>query len=132
MTPLKYRNRPTKHSLAAVALICAALPAHAADPGQPWDAWDKSLGAVALTAEILDWQQTRYIAKHPDLHREKNPALGLHPSVGRVNNYFFGSVMLGVGVAHILPSAYRKAFLASGAILEINMLARNVAIGIPF
>lgn len=97
---------------------------------QDWDKTDLTLGAVALTATVIDWGQTRYIAKHPQLFHEKNPILGLHPSVGRVNTYFTGAIVGGAVVAHLLPGQYRKWFLGGVAVLEIGVTAHNRHIGI--
>lgn len=119
-------------TLAAVALIVAAFPAHAADFGQPWDTGDKVFGGVALAATLLDWRQTLYVARHPETLGDMNPALGRHPSIGRVNNYFVATIAFEGFAAHLMPPKYRKLFLAGSAVLEINLLVRGATLGIPF
>ena len=101
---------------------------------QDWDKTDLTLGAVALTATVIDWGQTRTIAKNPHLYHEINPILGRHPSVGRVDAYFAGVIVGGAVVAHLLPGQYRKWFLGGVAVLEIAVTAhnKNIGIGISF
>jgi hypothetical protein len=129
--------------------ICLALLATqilrgievAAEPLTPTDQWDqtdKVLATVTLTATLLDWGQTRYIAKHPqpdpnrDPYHEKNPILGKHPSTAKVDRYFVGAIAIGGLIAHHLPSRQRKYFLGGVAVVEICVAARNRSIGIGF
>lgn len=110
-----------------LAFFCASFTTHAQDP---WDTTDKVLASVALTATVIDWGQTRYIAKNPQQFHENNPILGEHPSVGKVNTYFVGAIVAGAVVAHYLPSEYRKYFLGGVSVLEIGVAAHNKHIGI--
>jgi hypothetical protein len=63
-------------------LFSLCLPALADDS---WPVEDKALLVASTAFLIADWGQTRTIAKKPHLVHEKNPILGRHPSVGRVN-----------------------------------------------
>lgn len=112
---------------ALLFLFFAASPVWATDS---WDRTDIMLGAVALTATVVDWGQTRYIAKHPDQFRERNSSLGEHPGTGRIDTYFAGVMVGSAVIAHILPSHYRKWFLGSLAVLEIGVTMHNRNIGI--
>ena len=104
-----------------------SLSAQAADP---WDTTDKVLGATVLTATMMDWSQTRYIARHPYEYHELNPTLPSHPSVGQVDAHFAGGILIGAAIANWLPSDYRKWFLGSMAVIEIGTVAHNHSIGI--
>lgn len=94
-----------------------------------WSAADKALLAGAIGTLSADWAQTRYIASHADYH-EKNKMLGQHPSMGRVNWYFAGSIAGTVGIAYALPSNYRKIFLGGIVLLETSVVLHNNSIGI--
>lgn len=120
--------------------IFRSLDAAAAEP---WDDTDKVLGAIAVTAAVVDWGQTRYLVKNPcanlpgaetctDPYHERNPLLGDHPSLAKVDRYFVGGLVVGGLVAHYLPSSQRKWFLGAVAIVEISVAMRNCSIGIGF
>jgi hypothetical protein len=73
--------------------------------------WTRQQVALELSYQVLhfvDWQQTRYIARHPDEYREINPILGDHPDTEWVDAYFLAT---GIGhflVSHALPDRYRE------------------------
>jgi hypothetical protein len=96
----------------------------------PWDTTDKVLGATAVTALVLDWGQTRYIAKHPDQFYEKNPLLPTHPSVGRVNTHFVLAITGTLLIADYLSPSNRKVFLATMTVLELNVVGKNKSLGV--
>jgi hypothetical protein len=99
-------------------------------PADPWDKTDVGLAIAASVVTVIDWGQSRYIAKHPGDWTEPNATIGHHPSVGRVNNYF-GIVLVGGGaLAHILPSPYRKMLLGGELLIEVNVTATNKSLGI--
>lgn len=96
---------------------------------EPWDKSDKLLGGLALGATLIDWGQSRYIAKHPE-YVETNAMLGPNPTLGRVNTYFASIIILEGIAAHLLPSAFRKGLLGGTALLEINVITKNYAFGV--
>lgn len=64
-----------------------------------------------MTALIcVDWMQTQEIVKDPDHHREMNPILGGHPSMGKVNMMIGASIVLSYVVARWLPKRWRPWF----------------------
>lgn len=95
-----------------------------------WDTTDKVLAVSAMTVTTLDWMQSRYIAKNPTLYQENNTLLGEHPSVGRVNTYFMGSILAGTAAAYVVPSEYRKYLLGGIMLMEVDAVTRNKRIGI--
>jgi len=125
---------------ALAALVLLPLTAQADN----WDRTDAALGAAALTATVIDWSQTRYVAKNPcphagggsactDPYREAGLArhfIGEYPTVGKVDRYFAGVVVVGGLVAHALPSDYRKVFLGLITVMEINVTTQNRRIGL--
>ena len=77
----------------------------------------------ALTVSlIIDWLQTRYIAKNPKIWSEINVYLGVHPSVGRVNVYFLICILAG----WFVPWWLQAGVLA----LETYITIRNYKLGI--
>src|SRR3990167_6853664 len=84
-----------------------------------WDRVDKLLGATAVASLVVDWGQTRYIAKHPENYEERNLILGKHPSVGRVNVYFTGAILGTLLFANWLKPVNRKMFLGTLTAVEL-------------
>ena len=98
--------------------------------GDDWDSASKYLAGSALASTLADWSETRYIAKHPDEFYEANRVLGKHPTTGKVDAYFAGSIALTYFIADQLPSNYRKIFLGSISVVEISFVNHNKSLGI--
>jgi hypothetical protein len=78
---------------------------------------------------VMDWAQTRQIAKQPDRH-EYNPILGRRPTIGRVNTYF---VAAGIGhwaISEALPKDWRKHWQLVTIALEAGTVYHNYQIGL--
>ena len=95
-----------------------------------WTPADKSLLAASTALLIIDWGQTRYIAKNPTRFHELNPILGRHPSIGRVNTYFAGAIIGNYLLADWLGPTNRKLYLGGITALETVVVIRNKGIGI--
>lgn len=108
-----------------LALALLALPAHARD----WTDEEIAWGTAAAVAHVIDWGQTRYIARHPDQWCELNPVLGEHPSLGGVNRYFLASGALMFAAAHYMPQ-YRSTLLKVWFAVGVASGARNAMIGV--
>lgn len=112
--------------LMAMAVLASSTATAQTDE---WDATDKALAGIALALTVVDMGQTITIAK--DCHNsgthyyETNSILGNCPSVGRVKGYFVSSILLSGAIADVLPSKYRKDFLASAAAVEFRMAYHN-------
>lgn len=119
-----------RHAIISLALAAAfSAPAAASDKGDAWTAAQKTAYTASIVANLVDWRQTRTIAKHPEQWRELNPFLGRHPSVSRVNNYFLGTTAILALAPHVSPF-YRKHMMGPVAVyLSVNAL-RNYHIGI--
>jgi hypothetical protein len=110
--------------------LALCLWASTAQGGEAWDTTDKALGAAALTLWVVDFGQTRYIAKNPYRYYEYNPLLGKHPSVSRVNKVFIAGGIAGYLFADYLSSDNRKGFLATFAVIELAVTRHNRYVGI--
>ena len=113
--------------LAAAGLISCALVAHAADP---WSESQQASGIALGTLLVVDYLQTRQIAKQPETYHEINPVLGKHPSLSTVNTYFAGAAILGYLALDALPSDMRSWALGAGIVLELAVTAHNNTIGL--
>ena len=126
--------RPIKRMGSAALLVvccCIGLFAESARAQhQVWDDADKVIAGIAFTAMAVDWGQTRYIAKHPGLHFERNPLLGEHPSTSRVDAFFIGTAISAYLIADALPTRYRKLFLGGVAVVHIVCVTNNYGLGI--
>jgi hypothetical protein len=95
------------------------------------------LVALAMLMLVVDWLQTLYIARHPELFRETNVILGEHPSVRAVCAYFtlWQVVCIVAGALLFIPVS-AAAYWASVALLilvivvEIAVVVRNHHLGI--
>ena len=87
---------------------------------------------IAMNAAIvMDWGQTRYVANHHQQYEEiVNPFLGKHPSIGRVNAWFVGSLAVNNGIMVALPEKYRPYYAGVVTAYEARLVIRNNSIGI--
>ena len=119
-----------KALILALLIVLVGIVSNKSHAGDSWDKTDKVLATGAVGLLIVDWGQTRYIAKNPEKHSEMNPILGDHPSVGRVDAYFALATLGTIALAEILPRDYRKLFLSGVIGLELGVVARNHHLGI--
>ena len=86
---------------------------------------------LAWTAlHIIDWSQTIRIANEPENFCEKNPILGEHPSVGRVNAFMGLTLGLHWLVATQLPPVPRRIFQIVTIGLKADAVHNNIQVGI--
>jgi hypothetical protein len=104
----------------------------AAFAGDKWDSTDYALLAASTVTLAMDWQQTRYIARNPDRFYERNRILGRYPSRQSIDLYFVSVLLTEIIVADLLPSKWRKVFLAGVAIGEGGVVAYNFQMGVRF
>lgn len=110
-----------------ITIILLSSPAMAFDQ---WDRTDYTLLATMTAAQVVDWRQTRRISEAPATFHEINPLIGRHPDPGRVDMYFAASWLLKIGVAHVLPSDYRKLWLSGMIGMSLGLVVHNDSIGI--
>ena len=97
------------------------------------------IGAVGLAFVVamlvLDWLQTLWIARNPNLTWEINIILGKHPSVSRVCLYF--AICIAIVLAVALALWWFTYYLAAViicyviALFEAVVVWRNHKLGIP-
>ncbi len=110
--------------------IASALVLTDACAFDPWSDADLARQGIFTAVELVDWAQTRYLAKHPDRYHEINPFLGKHPSVGRVDTLFALSLIANAGVTWVLPSRYRPYWQYGRIGIEVVLVAHNAHVGI--
>lgn len=95
-----------------------------------WSEADKTREAVYLALHVIDWGQTRTIAKNPDKYYEYNSIIGTHPTTGRVDGYMATSALLHVAIAAVLPSEYRAPFQYFTIGFKSSLVYHNFEAGI--
>lgn len=90
------------------------------------------LTTIAILTLIIDWLQTRYIAKHPEKYSELNVILGPHPSVVAVNIYFMICIAIIGAVAYFATEPYGAVGCGLLAVFEILVTIRNYRFGVRF
>lgn len=79
---------------------------------------------------LADWNQTRQIARHPELYRENNPILGRHPSTRRVDIYFAGAIIGLNALDWVMPEALSDGLWFGVIVIEGIATQRNLGIGL--
>lgn len=103
-----------------------------ASPVYGFDKWSKTemvMEVLYITLHMIDWGQSLCIADD-ETYFEYNPCLGRHPSRRRVNVFFGAGLIFQPLVAHILPHRWRKAWIATGIVLEAGCVGNNHSLGI--
>ena len=97
-----------------------------------WTTGDTYRELTFQTLNIIDWGQTRYIAKNPDQFYESESAwiIGNHPSIETVDTFMLVSAILHPVIAYYLPSSWRLAFQYITIGDKLNATAGNASIGI--
>lgn len=95
-----------------------------------WDAGDKALGGALVAVNVIDWKQTRQIARNPDRWYEKNPTMRRHPSTSDVDTHFLAVVASELLIADLLDHPARKWFLGANAAIEFYYVRQNAKLGI--
>lgn len=93
---------------------------------------NKALFTTSTVLLAVDWAQTRYIASHPEEFHEKNPLLGRHPSVNKVDAYFAGVMAANLLLYNVLPEKYQKYWFTGLSIVEVGAIGNNLLIGVGF
>lgn len=94
-----------------------------------WTSADTYRESTWLALWIVDWGQTRTIAKSPKYY-EKNIFLDKYPTVKEVNHYFARGALIHYGISKILSPKYRKVFQYISIAYEADAVYKNYKIGI--
>lgn len=117
-----------KYLRCLITSLVVACPSIVAAQDRAADAIPLEIAYSAL--HIMDWQQTRRIARDPFMLEEKNLVLGAHPSTLRVNRYFAATLVAHWAIAMNLPDGYRRAFQGVTIGIEANTVRKNYQVGI--
>lgn len=109
----------------AIILLITTSSAYADE----WTSTDTKREVAYQSLAVVDWLQTRNIARNPD-YWEQNVLLGNHPSVARVNQYFALTGIAHYFISEALPEKYRAPFQYISIGVEIGAVAHNFSIGI--
>lgn len=113
-------------------LVCAymAFTGRTAAAADSWSKQDMALQATYTALHIIDWGQTRYIAKNPKTFFERNAILGKHPTVDKVDMYFAGTLIAHALVTHFLPDKYRPWWQLATISMEGYCVNHNFKAGV--
>ena len=95
-----------------------------------WTAKQKDLELSYQILHFVDWQQTRYIARHPEDYYEINPILGKHPDKQTVDIYFAASALAHIGISALLPDEFRDYWQMVTLGVKATLVGWNFSIGI--
>lgn len=128
----KSRSIKIKRFLSTLILFLIVMMPIIANAG--WSNADTVREVIWQGLHVVDWGQTLEIARDPGRYYEMNPALGSHPSVGKVNIYMASSAVLHAGVSYVLPGKWRSywqyvSIVTSGACVANNF---NIGLGVRF
>lgn len=96
----------------------------------PWSKQDVGLEVGYQLIHLIDWGQTRQIARQPDKYYEINPILGRHPETSKVNAYMALSGLAHIAITHVLPQEYRPLFQGITILIAGGVVAHNMSIGL--
>jgi hypothetical protein len=95
----------------------------------PWTENQRLWAAAAVTANVVDWDTTRWATRHwndqAGNSRETNRFLGDYPTTRQVDNYFLVLIPIELLIADQLPTAYRTRFLQIMTLVEVGAIANN-------
>ena len=98
-----------------------------------WSPSDTKREVAYLTLHIIDWAQTRDIARNPrEGRKESNPILGPAPSVGEVNSYFMATGLGHLAISYLLPSNPRFMWQGFTITIEAFVIGHNYSAGVGF
>jgi len=97
-----------------------------------WTKGDVVREGVWMGLHLVDWKQTRTVAKNPHKYHETNPIMGKHPSVGRVDTYMGAWVILHPVITHVLPEKHRKVWQYISIGVTGGAVVNNICVGVEF
>lgn len=97
--------------------------------GREWTDDERKWGYSLLASTIIDYSQTRYVAKNETLFWEKNLVLGHSPSIGKVNMYFASVIPVGYFLLNEADEN-RKNYLMVLTAVEVITISNNAKKGV--
>ena len=119
-----------------ISLIILFLFTQNANSADEWDNEDITLASILTTTILIDWGQTRDMAKKNKAkcknltncrprYSEKNIILGKNPSLKRVDIYMPLAIATTITASNYLPRYTRKQFLYILSIIELGLIFKN-------
>lgn len=68
-----------------------------------WSNQDIAAETAWQIGNVIDWSQTRTIAKNPDIYQERNVILGSHPTTESVDIFMAVAAIVHPVISHALP-----------------------------
>ena len=111
------------------ALLLLSSSAFAADE---WTTGDTYCEVTFQVLNVIDWGQTRYIAKNLDRYYEKESAwlIGTDPSTEAVDTFMLLTAVLHPVVSYVLPRGWRDTWQYVTIGMKLNNTIGNAQIGI--
>lgn len=100
-----------------------------------WDSLDKALMAANVVTRVIDAHQTRQIRDHDNVVEADpvgRPLMGRNPGDRDVALYFLGVTAVDLGIAHVLPSEWRKIYLGVRTVASIRVIRNNAELGLDW
>jgi len=94
-----------------------------------WSSGDTNRQLAFTALQMVDWAQTREIARNPDFY-ETNPILGKYPRKTEVDVYFAATTLGHYLVSQALPSDYRKAWQYVWIGVQAGYVTHNYQMGV--
>lgn len=94
-----------------------------------WDAEEKTLEYVYITAHVVDYLQSRDIVNNQNDLIETNIALGSHPTNEKINIYFVTTLVAHPFITHLFKS-HKKKWLYFSLGIELFAVGNNHGIGL--
>lgn len=122
------RLRRLRAALCAILAIfgLGAGPVYASD----WTKADTAWQAGYIVLHVIDWGQTRNIAKKPDAYDERNLFLGGDPSIRRVDTYFAVTALVHTAIGYALPPDWRRGWQMVTIGFQAGVVGYNYSIGL--
>lgn len=126
-----------------LVVYTVAGSAHASDFYKPWTKTEITQEVIWQALHLIDWGQTRYIAKHPDEYDEVESErwIGRNPSASRVDKFMIVTGLLHWGISWLIPNKigfdvwgydfnWRTIFQAVTIVKTAGTVYHNNSIGI--
>jgi hypothetical protein len=134
-----------------------STPPRAIKIEKPWSKMDVALDSIFWTSFVIDWMQTRTIARNgytcvsiaeqqvktssceytvhanqyfAESRTERNPILGRHPKVRKVDTYFALSGITYAFMTRNLPEKWRRAYMVTSVTIEAFCVGNNIRLGV--
>ena len=94
-----------------------------------WTKKDTVYQATFLALEMVDWLQTKEIARNTRYY-ETNIILGKYPKQNTVDLYFFSTTITHSVIAYYLPKEYRRIWQCVFIGIQVGCIVHNYNAGI--